>query len=148
MIDSFVIGSIFNAKERHILIPINIEGDYSSGIAKEFAEKCHLEIKNTYGDSKLSLGTIIRMEWNGKIIYALACYSLDPEIGWKEAPGIILECLDNDIVDSQSEEIAFDEAIATIMMGQSEKSKILGANPNKIRNALQESKRMVIIYTK
>lgn len=145
MILGMVEANIFNAEEDHIFFALNVDGKNNSNFVKEVSQKLNWPEIQQYEPCRL--GHVFKKKHEGKMYYGLACYSLHSEIGWMYTPEIILNFLDSDIADDFGVVVAMDKTLATIMLGNDKESKSLGANPNKIREAIQESKRDVIIYT-
>lgn len=144
MILKMAIGDIMNALERIVVFAINTDGYNDSGLAGTISSSFWPELACT---KPKKLGDVMTKEHNGKVFYALVCHSLSPG-GWANAPRVISEFFDSTIEADGREPVAFDETIATVMMGGGPVGKIMGADVNAIRQAIQESRRPIVIYTK
>jgi len=132
-------GNIFGTECKHIMFAVNTEGINDSGFAGRVSH--HFWPELAYCGPQL-IGTVLsKKEDGGKTFHAIVCHSLKG--GWKEAPKIIEECLDTHFFD-----VSDDESIASVQIGGGLIGQFLGADMPAIIQAMERSKKKIILYTR
>lgn len=138
MIKSQVSGDVFQSPQKHIVFAVNMEGNNDAGFAGQVSRHIRPELVYTGGNK---LGDIISFTSQGKTFHAIVCHSLHSEIGWKQAPEIIEQCL------NRLEEVPDDEPIAVVLMGGGFVGQMMGADIRANLAAMQRSKKTVVVYS-
>ncbi|MFA6252129.1 MAG: hypothetical protein WCX74_01900 [Candidatus Paceibacterota bacterium] len=129
-------GNIFGTSCKHIVFAVNTEGINDSGFAGQVSDNYWPEL--AYVGPK-PLGTVLSLQEEGITFYAIVCHSLKE--GWKEAPKVIEDCLNNlDTPDG--------EPIASVQIGGGLIGQMSGADFPAIIQAMEHSKKSIILYTR
>jgi hypothetical protein len=129
-------GNILDTTCEHIVFAVNREGINDSGFAGQVSAELWPELR--YCGPK-TLGETLLCKAGGKTFHAIICHSL--MWGWKGSPEIIKTCLDN-------LDIPSDEEIACTRIGSGLVGQLAGANPCAILQAMDNSNKKIILYTR
>ncbi|MDD4409320.1 MAG: hypothetical protein PHW52_01565 [Candidatus Pacebacteria bacterium] len=130
-------GDIFKTQCKHIMFAVNVEGVNDCGFAGQVSSHYWPEISCTMPSP---LGTVFSAEKNGKTFHAIVCHSLCVG-GWKETPKVLRGCLDNLAVPDE-------ERIASVLIGGGFVGQAIGANVSDIINAMDQSRKSIVLYFK
>jgi len=130
-------GNIFGTNCKHIIFAVNTEGINDAGFAGQVSGNYWPALAHI---GPKPLGTVLSIkEEGGKTFHAIVCHSLRK--GWQKAPKMVEECLNNfDVPD--------DEPIASVQIGGGLIGQMSGADFPAIIQAMERSKKSIVLYTR
>lgn len=129
-------GDIFEAPCKHIAFAVNTEGINDSGFAGTVSWRWWKELAHI-GPQKL--GTVLSHKADGRTFHAIVCHSL--KRGWARSPEAIEKALN-------SLDVPEDEEIAIVKIGSGPVGIMSGAPTSAILEAMNRSKKKLIVYTR
>ena len=134
MIIKRVKGDILQSEYKHIAFAINMEGINDSGFAGLISYRYWPELRYC-GEQEMA--TVLTKTVGDKTFYALVCHSLKEE-GWSQAGSWLYNCL---------ESIKTEEEIACVAVGTGLIGQMMGANINDIEEALEKTKKKIVLFS-
>ena len=130
-------GNIFETNCKHIVFAVNTEGINDSGFAGQVSINYWPALAHI---GPKPLGTVLSIKKEeGKTFHAIVCHSLRE--GWQKTPKVLEDCLN-------SLDVPDDEPIASVQIGNGLIGQISGADFPAIIQAMEHSKKSIILYTR
>lgn len=127
--------NILETETMHICFAVNIEGSNTAGFARNVVGEWWPELINI---GPCEPGTVLEKDHDGIRYHALVCHSqFTANGGWTKTPEWLTQCLDS---------IETTEPLSIIAIGTGINGKILHADWNAIKNAMETSSKHIVLY--